>query len=232
MPGDALSLRRVLEQHSDAKYLAKITQLVPSGMTVLGVRVPELRRLAREYPRPALSALLRLTDAAFAGRCREEMLFAIFLLTGAKRELTAALWPSIDRWIDQIDNWEICDQLAMGVAAPIAGDHRALTKDLVAWARAKNPWRRRFAAATAAALNQGGRSLAAEALEICAPLLADEDPMVQKAAGWALRETSKADADAVFALLSDRSRRIAPRVLREGAQKLPAARRAALLKAG
>ena len=214
-------IRRELEALADRKYLAKIRQLVPGPMEIIGVRVPAIRALARQHPELGVDDV----DAAFARHCREEMLLGVFVLARSRERLVPALWPRIDAWIDAIDNWEVCDQLAMNVAAPIVAGQPALARVLVTWARAKSPWRRRFAVACAAALNQGGRRFPAEALAVCAEVLADEDPGVRKAAGWALRETCKTDPAGVFALLQARRASVHPRVLREGSEKLSAAQR-------
>ena len=87
-------------------------------------------------------------EEAFLSECREEMLCATFLLGRLKRSFGEGLWPRIDAWIDRVDNWETCDQLAMGVAgelfarAPEPSRARWM-RDLIRWSAASNPWRRR-----------------------------------------------------------------------------------------
>ena len=217
----------------DSAYLAKISQLVPTAWTILGVRVPELRKLANEldktYDAMGVPEIAALLDAAFAERCREEVLVGIFWLTKKKRQLTAALWPHIDRWLDHIVDWEMCDQLATGVGAVIVDGNLALVDELVTWTHSENEWRRRFPAALASALNQKGRAHVAETLRICDPLLQDTSAMVRKAVGWALREASKADTEAVFRFLWHRRATISRGLLRESAQKLAPVRQAELL---
>lgn len=232
-----LQLRQEIQSRltplTDPAYLAKISELVPTAWTVLGVRVPDLRKLADELNKnhksigvPEITALL---DAAFTQCCREEVLVGIFWLTKKKRHLSEALWPHIDQWIEQIADWEMCDQLATGVGAVIVDRNLALVDDLVAWTQSANEWRRRFPAALASALNQQGRSHVAETLHICAPLMQDPSAMVRKAVGWALREASKADAEAVFRFLLHHKERTPRGLLRESAQKLPVAHQAKLL---
>ncbi|MEZ4664646.1 MAG: DNA alkylation repair protein [Caldilineaceae bacterium] len=217
----------------DPAYLTKISELVPTAWTILGVRVPELRKLAAELNKthtamgaPDIAAFL---DAAFEERCREEVLVGIFWLTQKKRHLTDALWPHIDRWLAHIVDWEMCDQLATGVGAVIVDRNLALVDDLKVWTQSDNEWRRRFPAALASALNQKGRAHVDETLRICDPLMQDPSAMVRKAVGWALREASKADAEAVFHFLL-RHKAATPRgLLRESAQKLAPGKQAELL---
>ncbi|MEZ4709143.1 MAG: DNA alkylation repair protein [Caldilineaceae bacterium] len=230
-------LRQEIQTHLtpliDPAYLANISQLVPTAWTILGVRVPELRTLAAELNKTHKTVgaldIAAFLDVAFAARCREEVLVGIFWLTKKQRHLTDALWPHIDQWLEQIVDWEMCDQLATGVGAVIVARNLALVDDLAAWTQSDNEWRRRFPAALASALNQKGRAHAAETLRICAPLMQDPSPMVRKAVGWALREAGKADEAAVFHFLQ-RHRGTTPRgLLRESAQKLTPAHQAELL---
>lgn len=217
----------------EEEYAAKIQQVVPSQWEALGVRVPKLRALATElkkrHPRATSDDLIPLIDLAFAGRIREPVLCALFWLAAAKRGPATPLWTAIDGWIRLIADWEVCDQLAMGVAAPLSAENPHLLTDLVDWTGSPNPWRRRFTAATAAALNQKGRAHVPLALQICAALLQDDAPAVRKAVGWALREASELDQQAVFGFLYERRAEMDRAILREGSQKLPAERRALLL---
>lgn len=217
----------------DPTYLAKIQQLVPTGWTVHGVRVPQLRALAgqlrKTHKSMTMEDVVDLTDVAFAAQEREPVLVYLFWLAAYKRQFTPALWSQIDQWIDQLADWEICDQLAMGIAAPIVTEQLALVDDLVQWTASPNPWRRRFTSATAAALNQKGRSHVTETLTVCTPLLNDPEAIVRKAVGWALREASNGDDEAVYQFLLDHKEQIARGVLTEGSKKLTDKQRSSLL---
>lgn len=203
----------------DPDYAEKIRELVPTGSGVMGVRVPVIRELARDFcseqPDLDLDAACDLYDACCNKPCREEMLFAQAVLERFKRKIDSSIWPRIDQWIDSIDNWEVCDQLSKNIAAPIVARELDLAADLLAWTASPNPWRRRFALATTTSLNQGGRSNVALTLSVCDPLMRDEHVMVQKALGWALREAAKKDAAAVERFLRKWKAKALPRILRE-----------------
>jgi 3-methyladenine DNA glycosylase AlkD len=231
-------VRERLASQVDVHYLAKIQELVPTEWTVVGVKAPVIRslvkQLRKEYPDVTSADLVHLLDESFADRQREEVLCYIFWLAAMKRHLDRTIWPAIDSWINQIVDWEICDQLATGIAAPLvdkalAAGEWQFVNDLITWTASPNLWRRRFPAAAASALNQKGRAYVAETLQICAPLLADDEPMVRKAVGWALREASKRDPLAVFEFLYQRRQEAHRTLLREGSTKLTDEHRAALL---
>jgi 3-methyladenine DNA glycosylase AlkD len=224
--------RKALETKIDPAYREKISELVPTGATVIGVRVPEIQTLAKTFAAAhspldfdTASALL---DAQFAARCREEVLFGIFVLERIKKQLGPQFWPTVDRWVDAVEDWEVCDQLSKTVAAPIVLKQLSLVADLKKWAKSSNPWRRRFSLATTTALNQKGRAFPKETLEVCEPVLGEREVIVQKAVGWALREACKHDEPAVFEFLRKHRARVHPRILREGSEKLTEAHRRAL----
>lgn len=218
----------------EPKYADNIQQLIPGQWSVLGVRVPKLRALAvdlkKRHPRVLTEDLILLVDLVFAGKCREEVLCALFWLASSmKKEPGASLWAAIDGWIKLIADWEVCDQLAMGVATPLVAENPRRVADLIDWTGSPNPWRRRFTVATAAALNQKGRSNVPATLQICSHLLQDNAPIVRKAVGWALREASQKDPRAVFGFLYERRAEAERSILREGSEKLTDEQRVLIL---
>lgn len=234
-PWDAV--RESLRDAADPVVAEHYRSIAPSRGTILGITVPIIRAMAKDFAAASkeltVSAAADMADLAFASTCREEMLFATFLLGRFKTKFQPSHWTKLNGWINGIDNWETCDQLAMGVAGEMIGradePHRAKwILDLEKWAEASNPWRRRFAVATTTVLNQKGRSDAKTTLNICERVIADDDKSVQKAVGWALREACKSDAAAVFALLRKHQSAMPRAILRESAQKLTAPQRVAL----
>lgn len=178
-------LRARLPALVDSAYLAQITRLVP-GAKLLGVRVPALRTLARELDRDhALddAAAIALLHRLAKRRVREELLVGVFLIAQRKKRIASVTWKDLDSWVDAIDNWEVCDQLAMGIAKyRLAGE--ADIDRLVSWATSKNLWRRRFAVATVATAGLSKRDVE----RVLAPVAGDREPMVKKAVAWARRE--------------------------------------------
>lgn len=227
------AVQQAIDSAIDPAYLANIQALVPSGWVIQGVRVPQLRTLATKVRQAHKAAtvedIVTLVDQAFTAKVREPVLVYLFWLAHQQRRLTPALWPMIDRWVDLLADWEICDQLATGIAAPLVAHQLTLVDELVVWTAAPNRWRRRFPPAVASALNQKGRAQVAATLRICAPLLNDQEAMVRKAVGWALREASDHDAAAVYAFLLEHKDKTARAVLSESSKKLSEIQRARLV---
>jgi 3-methyladenine DNA glycosylase AlkD len=227
----ANSIRAWLREVADPAYRVALETLIP-GARALGVRVPVLRArsavLRREHRALPLATLADVMDSFAAGRMREEILIGTFWLARYGRAVEGLPWRRLAAWIPALDNWETCDQLAMNVAARVVAADLVLVQALRRLTSARSEWARRFALATASALNQKGRVHVAETLAICAPLVADDSAHVRKAVGWALREASRHDPGAVEAFLRVHLSGAHPSVVREGSAKLSAARRAAL----
>jgi 3-methyladenine DNA glycosylase AlkD len=227
----ANSVRAWLREAADPSYRAALETLIP-GSRALGVRVPVLRAraaaLRREHRGLSLATLADVMDSFAAGRMREEILIGAFWLARYGRAVEGLQWRRLAAWIPALDNWETCDQLAMNVAARVVAVDLALVASLRRLTDSRSEWARRFALATASAMNQKGRAHVGETLAICAPLVADDSPHVRKAVGWALRQASKHDPAAVAAFLLEHRSGAHPSVIREGSAKLSAARRAAL----
>lgn len=230
---DATTWRSViLEQlvpEADASYT--ISNLVPTRGTVLGVRVPVIRKLAtsfREKHAMAVQDVIALMDHLSSEGTREEVLFGIFLLAAHQKTLTQAIWPHLESWIDACDNWEICDQLAILIGGLVAKD-LSLVARLRPWLRSDHIWRRRFPVAISTELNHRGRSHPKETFLLIEPVLDDPATMVRKAVAWALREVSKAAPNETIAFLEAHGHRLPRTVLRDGLRKLPDHEQARLL---
>jgi 3-methyladenine DNA glycosylase AlkD len=117
----------------------------------------------------------------------------------------------------------------MNVIGEIVAANLDETARLEKWAKAKNPWRRRAAIASTTELNQKGRKHAGPTLDICNHVMTEKDTGVRKAVGWALREATKSEPEAVFEFLLSWRDRAERRILNEGSQKLSAERRKSLL---
>jgi 3-methyladenine DNA glycosylase AlkD len=217
---------------ADSKTQAKLARLVPGAKTI-GVPVPRLRALAAEFRRRhadfTLAQACDLMDGLCRERWREKILFGVFLLGRYGKGVAAVPWDRLLPWIDALDNWETCDQLASAVGGAVVAANLGLIAELSALATAENPWKRRFALATVSALNQQGRSHVPETLQLCRLLLADRAPTVRKALAWALKEASKKDETAVYEFLATHRGQLAASVLREASEKLTPAHRNALL---
>lgn len=208
---------------ADIEIRNRLLRIVP-GARAIGVSVPKLRELVaefrREHPSLSLDDSCDLLDELCTNRLREEILFGIFLLGRFGKRAAEVPWARFAPWTDALDNWETCDQLASQVSGPVIAANLDLVERLVELTRSDNPWKRRFALATVSELNHAGRTHPAETIRVCSLLLADSEPTVRKAVGWALKEAGKKAETEIFEFLLAHRQRMPSSVLREAAEKL------------
>ena len=109
VPYNVQTIREALFAHADAGYKAFQCPLMPTvdPQTVLGVRTPVLRRMAKELKGTAGATAL-LSDLPHA--YFEENQLHAFLIEQEK-DFAAAV-TAVDTFLPFVDNWATCDQLS------------------------------------------------------------------------------------------------------------------------
>lgn len=102
----APALRRRIEEMSERKLADFSSALIPgAGRPVLGCRIPQLRRLARELAR---GNWRRLLDEELGDESHEEVLLRGFVIGYARMEAEERM-ERIRSFVPQADNWALCD---------------------------------------------------------------------------------------------------------------------------
>ena len=219
----ANEIKATLLKSADNKTKEKVLRLT-SGAKCIGVTIPRIRSLAKafkqKYSTLTIEELCAIMDEICKKKCREEILFGVFLIAGFKKILLAVPCTKIDSWLNVLDNWETCDQLSSNIVTPIIVNNISLIDKLKPLAQSSNLWKRRFAAATAANINHGGKQFPKQTLAICKILLTDKEIMITKVVGWALREISKKTPDLVFDFLKTNKKYISEMLMKESSEKL------------
>lgn len=99
-----MTLREQLTQMADPRYRAFVTPLMPGVAHVIGVRLPLLRRIAREIARGAWREYLAADDDRYF---EERMLRGMVI--GAVRCPADEKLEYVARFVPKIDNWAVCD---------------------------------------------------------------------------------------------------------------------------
>ncbi len=159
------------------------------GDVFVGLRVPEIRKLAKEYRSLPLPATLRLLRAPI----HEARLLALLILVQATRSAEGALQKRIcDLYLQNtrfINNWDLVDLSAPHIVGPQLKSWSA--HRLSGLAASSLIWDRRIAIlATFHLIKKGEFSLT---LTIAKRLLKDPEDLIHKAVGWMLREVGKRD---------------------------------------
>ena len=190
------------------------------GDKFLGLTVPEMRKLVREFRELPLAA----ADALLASAWHEERLIALLVMVEQYRRSSAAR-PAIYRLYlqrtDRINNWDLVD-----ASAPyIVGAHleERSRKPLYRLARSKSLWERRIA--IVATQHFIRRNDFEDTLAIARLLLGDKHDLIHKATGWMLREVGKRDERALRAFLDEHAAAMPRTMLRYAIERLADRRR-------
>jgi 3-methyladenine DNA glycosylase AlkD len=197
------------------------------GDRFLGIRVPALRAVAREFRGAPIAAALALLRSPL----HEERLAALFLLVERYQRGTDAERQRIyDQYLKHVprhvNNWDLVDSSAHY----IVGGHletrgREVLDEL---ARSPHLWSRRVAIIATFWFIKRGSFV--DTLRIAELLLDDEEDLIHKAAGWMLREVGKRDAAVAAQFLRRHHRRMPRTMLRYAIEKLPERTRRAYLE--
>jgi 3-methyladenine DNA glycosylase AlkD len=188
-----------------------------AGDRFLGIRVPVLRALAREFAALPLPQVERLLQSHW----HEERLLALLILVQHFRRAEAAAQLHIQRLylrnIDRINNWDLVDSSAEHILGP------ALLRGTAPWlrrfTRSDCLWERRVAVLSTFYLIRRGRfSLT---LRLARELRNDPDDLIHKAVGWMLREVAKRDRAVVERFLRQHAHRMPRTMLRYAIERFP-----------
>ena len=188
-----------------------------AGDRFLGVTVPQLRMLAREYRDMPLKYVVKLLHSPW----HEERLLALLILVrqyvAADTRTRRAIHQLYLRNTRSINNWDLVDSSAGQIVGAHLenGDRRTLRR----LARSKSLWERRIAMiATYHYIKRGDFR---DALAVAELLLEDDQDLIHKAAGWMLREIGKRDRRAEERFLKKHAARMPRTMLRYAVERFP-----------
>jgi 3-methyladenine DNA glycosylase AlkD len=207
-----------LENKEKAKTLQRFFKTGPGeygeGDIFLGVMVPQLRKLSKEYGELDLGEVERLLKSSV----HEERLLALLILIRkynrgdkAEKKKIYGLYLKSTRWIN---NWDLVD-----LSAPnIVGDFlmKRSREPLYRLACSPSLWERRIAILATFQFIKNHQF--------------DETLRIGKSVGWMLREVGKRDSAAEESFLREQYRQMPRTMLRYAIERFPAAKRELFMK--
>jgi 3-methyladenine DNA glycosylase AlkD len=196
------------------------------GDIFLGIRVPELRKLAKQYRGISPADVRRILRSPI----HEERLLALLILVfsyskgdDSERKKIFELYLKNTKFIN---NWDLVD-LSAGhiVGAFLADKDKRILLDL---AKSKDLWERRIS--ILATSHYIGRGEFAQTLRISKILLSDEEDLIHKAVGWMLREVGKRDLKTEEDFLKRHYKAMPRTMLRYAIERFPERKRQRYLK--
>ena len=140
----------------------------------------------------------------------------------AKRAAFAAAdFAVFAAWLETyVDNWATCDTLCNHCLGHLLEHFPKLAGKTLAWTASPNRWLRRGAAVSFIIPARKGMFLDT-VFAIADALLADNDDLVQKGYGWALKAASEAHPDPVYAFVTTRHATMPRTAYRYALEKMP-----------
>lgn len=196
------------------------------GDVFLGLKVPDMRKVARRFRDLPLADVRRLLRSPV----HEYRLTALFMLVGlferADERGRKRIYDLYLKHTRYVNNWDLVD----GSAHQIVGGY-LLDKDrgiLLELAQSANLWERRIA--IIATYHFIKHDDFASTVTIAEQLVADKEDLIHKAVGWMLREVGNRDRAAEERFLAKHYHDMPRTMLRYAIERFPERRRQAYLK--
>jgi 3-methyladenine DNA glycosylase AlkD len=214
---------QALSNRGRAHDLQKFFQTAPGqygeGDVFLGLTVPQVRTVAKEYKAISLNEIDLLVRSKF----HEVRLCGLVILTlqykaAKERKTKKKLFDLYMKAMTDgyINNWDLVD-----VTAPIIGEYLIDSDNpyvlLYKLAKSKSLWQRRVSMVFTFAFIRSGDI--EPTFEMAEKLLHDKHDLIHKAVGWALREAGKLNGIALRNFLAAHSHEMPRTMLRYSIEK-------------
>lgn len=172
------------------------------GTTDLGfynVGTSRMRAVARSIYRAnrdrwSIDDALQFAEPLVRDRFLEVKSVGIEVVARFRRRFTPRLLPTFKRWLKDgySTNWATTDAICGYLIGPLAAAHESVARRVAGWSSDRSMWVRRASAVALIPSIRAGGSVDL-AYHVACRLQSDGEDLIQKAVGWMLRETGKAD---------------------------------------
>ena len=235
----AADTRRQLKRmdHPASDFDASRYFLGADDLDFYNVGTDTMRALARAIhtehrERWTIDDAVAFADTLIADRYLEVKSVGIELLACYRRDFRPRLLPIWRRWLarNHSANWATTDAMCGSLIAPLIVAHPQLAGRMREWSRHRNMWVRR--ASVVSLIPSARKGLALDILyDNARTLHRDEEDLIQKAVGWALREAGKADVARLERYLRANGALIPRTTLRYAIERFPEQKRQRFLAA-
>jgi 3-methyladenine DNA glycosylase AlkD len=202
--------RRGLEELADPAVVDGIHSIAPGLGTVLGVRLPLLeaahKQLRRATKHASTAQILDVTDRLMREEAADVRWFGMWNLERLLATDPERTWQLMRRAAGEAGEWISVDTLAHPYGAGILREPRRWSElQLLVYSRSR--WERRLVGSTIATLphvklaGARDRGVVTNGLSLIDQLIGDNEPDVQKALSWALRNLAELDPGTVVPYL-------------------------------
>ena len=196
------------------------------GDIFLGIKVPLLRKVAKEYFDLSLEDVNTILESKF----HEKRLLALFIMVGqfsrGDRRKKKSIYELYVKNTGFINNWDLVDSSAHHIVGPYLKTKSKAP--LYKMARSDLLWERRIAIMSTFHYIKNDKFN--DTLKIAGRLLSDEEDLIHKAVGWMLREIGKRHLPSEENFLKKHYQKMPRTMLRYAIEKFPEPKRQRYLK--
>lgn len=223
------SILQSLRQHIDAEKAIVLPRFFKTGKgeygegdKFLGITVPNIRLVARQYGHAPLDVVNRLLDSEWH-ECRMcALLMLVMKYKKAAEQEKQAIFDLYLSRTERINNWDLVD-----LSAPnIVGEHLYSSTDrtiLYRLAESSLLWNRRIAMVSTLCFIRKGDF--GDTFALADKLVNSTHDLMQKAVGWMLREMGKRDISLLRIFLDKHAATMPRTMLRYAIEKMDSAER-------
>jgi len=133
-------IREKLSSLGDKERAVNSKHYLKSQYDFYGIRVPELRKVAKDI-KLDFSSSLKLFDELWNSNNHEEMSLALFLISRFKTR--DEIWDFLLSRLGKAKSWDHIDELSSHTLGVILERNLNLTSDIKKLSNSRNPWFRR-----------------------------------------------------------------------------------------
>lgn len=211
-------LRGAFEPARDPVRAAGMQKYMRDQFPFLGIPTSDRRRLAKEalsgLVSPTEPELIEASSSLYALAEREYHYSAVELVARNLRGCGPGFLAHARWLVTHHSWWDTVDGLAADAVGPLVQQHPELAKEMDAWVIDHDIWVARTAILHQ--LRYKARTDAGRLFRYCELQAGHKDFFIRKAIGWALREYSKTDRDAVRSFIESHNDSLSGLSKREG----------------
>ena len=177
-----------------------------------GLKASEFRQMLKEFRSRFLDLTLQ-ERLELASRFLEEDIgelghVGLYIITLSAKELSPEHFTYLDGLPEHFRSWSHVDHLALGVLQPLLWRYREETLGLLEeWSRSPIRWKRRASVVTFVRKAAKSGEFTDEVIHLCENLIWDEEDIVQKGVGWALKDNLRSAPGRILPYIKDLRRR-------------------------
>ena len=189
------------------------------------------RSIVEEHDAWTVDDAMALADVLVCDRYLEVKSVGIELVARYRHEFTPRLLPHWKRWLaeNHSSNWATTDGISVYLIGALVVRYPELACRIATWARHRNLWVRRASIVGLIPAIRKNHALDV-AYGVAARLHGDDEDLIQKAVGWALRECGRVDSVRLECYLRANGRAIPRTTLRYAIERFAEPKRQSLLK--